>query len=108
MPAGWEDRVREIVRAEIRNVMNIQAAEPETEDMPPQPTRTGRGENRQYVKISLTLDKNLWDLFQLERDRLRVSSGRMLDILLWRALGKPRLSFEADDSFPAPEAIDRA
>lgn len=74
----------------------------DTHDMPPEPQvikgeGKGRRENRDYEKASVTVDKVLWEKFCAERDRLRVSSGRLMDIILWRAFGRPRLSYEPTD-----------
>jgi hypothetical protein len=72
---------------------------PISDDFPPEPrvisgAGKGRRETRKYARISLTIDQNLWDLVQRDMERMKVSAGRMIDILLWRAYGKPRLSFE--------------
>ena len=71
----------------------------DTEDAPPEPevikgAGKGRRENRDYVKVSVTIDRVLWDKFTEERDRMKVSSGRLMDIILWRAFGRPPLSYE--------------
>jgi len=75
---------------------------PISEDFPPEPriiTGAGKGrrETRKYARISLTVDANLWKLVQADMERLKVSAGRMVDILLWRAYGKPKLSFEEEE-----------
>jgi len=69
------------------------------EDMPPEPQvikgeGKGRRENRDYQKVSLTIDKILWAKFCQERDRRRVSSGRLMDAILWNRYGRPKLSYE--------------
>jgi hypothetical protein len=74
----------------------------DTQDMPPEPQvikgeGKGRRENRDYEKVSVTIDKVLWKKFCQERDRLRVSSGRLMDAILWREFGRPRLSYEPTD-----------
>ena len=80
----------------MRDERNIIA---DTEDVPPEPETLkkagkGRKENRDYVKASVTIDRVLWDFLVDERDRRKVSTGRALDIILWRYYGKPKLSFE--------------
>jgi hypothetical protein len=80
----------------MRDEMNAMA---DMQDVPPEPqviTGEGKGrrENRRYTKASVTVDKVLWNLFVTERDKLRVSTGRLMDIILWRHFGKPKLSYE--------------
>jgi len=80
----------------MREEMNTMA---DMQDVPPEPRvikgeGKGRREDRQYTKASVTVDKVLWNLFVKERDRLRVSTGRLMDIVLWRHFGKPKLSYE--------------
>lgn len=103
LPSAWEARMRsiarEVVEEAIQNMRNIPPAMDETTDMPPEPQTIkgmgkGRREDRAYVKVSVTMDKNLWKLFEAERKKLKVSTGRMMDILLWRAFNRPKLSFE--------------
>jgi hypothetical protein len=102
-PTDIDDRIRTVAREvfqemlhNMRNEMNIIT---DTEDTPPEPrviTGEGKGrrENRKYVKASVTVDEALWQRFTAERDRMRVSTGRLMDIILWRHFGKPKLSFE--------------
>jgi len=89
---------RETCEEIMRNMTSVQAA---AGDMPPEPAAVlgvkGRRQDRDYRKITLTIDKSLWDLFEAERKRLSVSAARMMDIVLWRHYGRPRLSFEKDE-----------
>jgi len=59
---------------------------------------TGRKnkQNRDYGKLSLTVDTVLLDLFNREAKTRRISGGRLLDIILWRYYGRPRLSYQPD------------
>lgn len=96
---------REVFEELIHNMRIEKKMTMEAEDAPPEPEvikgeGKGRRENRDYVKVSVTIDKVLWDKFTEERDRMRVSSGRLMDVILWRAFGRPRLSYE---TIPAPE-----
>ena len=85
------------------------------EDLPPEPQsvkgRPGRRQDRDYEKVTVTIDRLLWERFCQERDHLGVSSSRMMDVVLWQRYGKPRLSFEPEQK---PETtldkpnIDRA
>jgi len=97
-PPVTEDRMREIAREvcrEMLNSMNVPTTPDLGEDTPPLPENiTGRKQNREYERVTITVDKVLWRKFKAERARLNVSTGRLLDILLWRSLGKPRLSYE--------------
>jgi len=98
-----DERIRAVAREvfqemlhSMREEMNVIA---DTQDAPPEPhvikgEGKGRRENRRYTKASVTVDKVLWNLFVKERDKLRVSTGRLMDIILWRHFGKPKLSYE--------------
>jgi hypothetical protein len=93
-----DERMRQIAREVFREMLG-EATVPITEDIPPEPrtlkgSGKGRRQDREYVKATITVDRNLWALFETERKRLRVSVARMAEILLWRALGRPKLSFE--------------
>jgi hypothetical protein len=104
--AEVDNHIREIARevfAELfQNLQNERNIIAESQDMPPEPETIkkagkGRRENRDYVKMSVTVDRALWEIFEKERARLKVSSGRMMDILLWRAFGKPKLSYQPSE-----------
>jgi hypothetical protein len=68
-------------------------------DMPPAPEISGRHgkKDREYFKVSLTIDKSLWNRFIQERDSLRLSSGRLMDKILWEYYGRPALSYGSKD-----------
>jgi hypothetical protein len=96
--AGAREVFQEMLHS-MREEMNVIA---DTQDAPPEPhvikgEGKGRRENRRYTKASVTVDKVLWNLFVKERDKLRVSTGRLMDIILWRHFGKPKLSYEKQD-----------
>jgi hypothetical protein len=67
-------------------------------DMPPAPEKIPGGrhgkKDREYEKVSVTIDKSLWDRFTKERDSLRLSSGRLMDKILWQYFGRPALSYQ--------------
>ncbi|MGO9571851.1 MAG: hypothetical protein ACLP5H_30365 [Desulfomonilaceae bacterium] len=90
---------REVFQEMLHNMRNERNVMADAEDSPPEPETLkkagkGRRENRNYVKASVTVDKVLWDLFTTERDHMRVSTGRLMDIILWRHFNRPKLSFE--------------
>jgi len=98
-----DERIRAVVRQVFQEMIHDidieRRASIETDDVPPEPEvikgeGKGRRENRDYVKVSVTVDKVLWEKFTKERDRMKVSSGRLMDIILWRAFGRPALSYE--------------
>lgn len=70
-------------------------------DMPPA-TQTikgsgrGRKETRDYVKITPTLDRALFNLFDAEAKQQKLSQGKLLDIILWHWYEKPKLSYEPE------------
>jgi hypothetical protein len=54
----------------------------------------GRKETRDYVKITPTVDRVLFDLFDADAKKRKISQGKMLDIILWNWYEKPKLSYE--------------
>jgi len=102
-PSEIDERIRAVAREVFQEMIHDMEIERsvsiESDDVPPEPEvirgeGKGRRENRDYAKVSLTIDKVLWDKFTKERDRMKVSSGRLMDIILWRAFGRPPLSYE--------------
>lgn len=102
-----EDRMREIAR-EVFEEMHKSIGEPrgsmrEGGEWPEEPKAIDRRRQaRKYLKISVTVDKALWELFEAERNNLessgrKVSSGRLLDRILWLYYGKPALSYERSE-----------
>jgi len=100
-----DDRIRAVAREvfqemlqDMQNERNILTS---IDDAPPPPEvlkgRVGRKENRIYKRLTLTLDEALYDRFIEERNRLKVSSGRLADIILWQRYGKPKLSYESSE-----------
>lgn len=53
----------------------------------------GRRQDRKYEKISLTVDKNLWNIFRQKQNKLKCTGPRLLDSILWNFFGKPELSY---------------
>jgi hypothetical protein len=53
----------------------------------------GRRQDRQYLKISLTVDKNLWKIFREKQKKLNCSAPRLMDSILWNFFRKPNLSY---------------
>jgi hypothetical protein len=104
----WEDRMREIAEEvcqttfqNIRNEMKDLAIVPHVPnvqndtEVPPEPeTITGRKQNRLYGKLSATTDGVLVDLFIAEAKQHKVSTGRLMDIILWGRYGRPVLSYQ--------------
>ncbi|MGO9569722.1 MAG: hypothetical protein ACLP5H_19495 [Desulfomonilaceae bacterium] len=106
-PENWEERMRQIAKEVfqemIQNMPAVGNIITDTQDIPPAPEtlkREGKGrrENRDYQKVSITIDTVLWDKIMQEKDRMRVSTGRAMDIVLWRYFGKPLLSFQLPES----------
>jgi hypothetical protein len=99
----WEERVRqiaqEVCQAMIQNVMtnrnvphgaNVQS---DTE-APPKPVSKGRKQNRIYGKLGATTDAILLERFNREAKDRGISTGRLMDIVLWERYSKPVLSYE--------------
>ena len=98
-PENWEEKMRQIAREVYQesghNIPNGPLVF--NHDAPPEPQTLkgarGRKEDRQIKKISATIDEVLWGLFEVERKRRGLSTGRLLDIILWQWYGKPKLSY---------------
>ena len=56
----------------------------------------GRKETRDYVKITPTVDRVLFNLFDANAKKLKISHGKLLDIVLWHWYEKPKLSYEEE------------
>jgi hypothetical protein len=56
----------------------------------------GRKERRDYVKITPTMDRVLFNLFDTEAKKKKLSHGKLLDVILWHWYEKPKLSYEED------------
>lgn len=67
---------------------------------PEPPSVTGKGKGRRYqrkyVKVSITIDEELWTLFQHEQRKVQTTAPRLMDSILWSHFGHPKLSFEKD------------
>lgn len=69
-------------------------------EMPPRPERVT---DRRWEKLAGTCDCELVWLFHEKRRELRLSVSQMLDYVLWSFFGRPRLSFESNNSEPSEE-----
>jgi hypothetical protein len=101
-PDPLEIRIRVIMKQMLQEMMATMptVTNPVYEaDMPPEPGPGGRHgkKDREYFKVSLTIDKSLWNRFIQERDSLRLSSGRLMDKILWEYYGRPALSYGSKD-----------
>lgn len=109
LPEGWKQQMEEIATKVCRNMLNEMNVKPiitvpEDEEVPPAPVtirRQGRGrrQNRSYERITLTIDAELARFFKAEVDNhpLRLSAGRLMDVILWNRYGRPRLSYQESD-----------
>jgi len=98
-----EIRIRVIMKQMFQEMMTTMptATSPVYEaDMPPAP-ETIKGKHgkkdREYEKVSITVDKSLWSRFIQERNTSRLSSGRLMDKILWEYYGRPPLSYGSKD-----------
>jgi len=106
-PAELEPSRDEIItKTDIINIVNkildernFNSANNADNILCPEPVNV-RGQNiiyrREYVPMNSTIDVVLWGEFQALRRKLRVSTPRLLDSILWAFFGKPRLSFEIE------------
>jgi len=98
-----EERVRQIAQEVCqamlqnimtdRNVSHVPNVQSDT-DAPPEPVTTGRKQNRLYGKLGATTDGVLMDLFSAEAKNRTISTGRLMDIILWERYSRPVLSYE--------------
>jgi len=92
-------RIAQEAATEVFQSMSISARSElgSTLDEPPEPERVPgtRRENREWERVSATVDSNLMKLFNLERKRRRMSTSRLLETILWLHYGKPNLSYES-------------
>lgn len=49
---------------------------------------------REYHRLSVTVDKELWKAFRAEQKKLNATTPRLIDSILWAHYGRPKLSFE--------------
>ena len=101
-----EKRIRIIAKEVFREMIDaydVKTLMPADEDMPPEPstiTGEGRGrkENRQYERITVTIDEKLADLFKQEMKARNLSAGRLMDVILWNRYNKPLLTYQKQNS----------
>jgi len=91
-----EEVYREMIQ-NVRNELNMEQAAPhgttlELNDLP-KPEKTGRKENRLYLKLGATVDLVLVDHLMKLAEK-EGSIGKALDHILWEAFGRPELSYQ--------------
>ena len=74
-------------------------------DEPPEPVRIPgtRRENRDWERVSATIDRNLMEFFKREKKERRLSTSRLLEMIIWLHYNKPRLSYEEGDQTRAQD-----
>jgi hypothetical protein len=102
MEKDFASQVRKMVQEEISRFSRSESAH-EMDEFPPEPKdkrevgAIGKGrlkQDRKYVRKTLTIDVNLWHLFEQDMKARRISSaGRMVDAILWKYYGRPALSY---------------
>jgi hypothetical protein len=101
--------IRAIVREETKGKQTARAYA--NEDMPPEPETLrgmgrGRKESRDYHRLTTAIDKELFKLFSRECKQRKLSTGKLLDAILWNRYGKPKLSYMGDVEPADPEERD--
>ena len=112
IPEQWISQIEDHVEDMMKPVMLRIAEEAATEvlqsisvsraesvgglEEPPEPERVPgtRRENRDWERISATIDRNLIKFFNREKKERRMSTSRLLETILWLHYGKPKLSYE--------------
>ena len=92
-----DERIRAIVREEISKF--FEERDYELDQLCPEPGAIqgygpGVRTQRVYQNFSSTVDIELWKIFTAKRKRLRTSTPRLLDTILWEYFGRPSLSFQ--------------
>jgi len=90
-------RIAEEVATEVLQSISVSRTESVGAlEEPPEPERVPgtRRENRDWERISATIDRNLIKFFNREKKERRMSTSRLLETILWLHYGKPRLSYE--------------
>ncbi|GEM_PF-3289597 len=109
LPEAWEPRILEIVRAEVKRLMEFPTLQTlPTIPLPPERVKSkgtkgrpvGQGER---VKVGITLDKNLFERFEAERKRLGLSASGFADVVFWNFFGQPPMSYEVPVDAEATE-----
>ncbi|MBM3301596.1 MAG: hypothetical protein FJY85_16815, partial [Deltaproteobacteria bacterium] len=103
--ADTQDRL-EAIHGELSELKAFQEKQEEYKSVPPLPvvdqmSRTGREHLVERERVMGTVDPVLFNLFHNERNARGVTVSRMLDIVLWKYFGKPKLSFQIIDD-PSP------
>lgn len=102
MPEDWKTEMESIAKRVMENMLNahnVHTIKREDEEIPPEPTTVkgegkGRKENRDYERITVAIDTELAALFKQEMSDKGLSSGKLLDRILWNRYGKPKLSYQ--------------
>ena len=106
-----EQRMEEIARNVFHHMMNEMRNQnmmygesttlTGTEEIPPEPKTVkgikGRRETRTYKRYTAGIDVVLVPMFEQEMKKKGLSSGKLLDIILWNRYGKPNLSYMLED-----------
>jgi hypothetical protein len=105
LPKGLEERMRAIARevftemiADIQGSIDVAYVPVEGEEIPPEPQvitghGKGRKEDREYERLTISLDKVLFGKFKKEMKSRNLSAGKLMDVILWNRYGKPKLSY---------------
>jgi len=100
IPEGLKYAIVQIVRAEVKAMMESQTVPKLQAELPPLPKEKIQGGHGRKVapggrtKIASTLDKELERRFQEWREERGLTLSRALDVAIWHFLDKPPLSFE--------------
>jgi|GEM_PF-2807275 len=99
--------LRTIAREEFQSMLaNHTTPAQLEEDRPPVTPRIAGTRRYQGDRVNLPglrIDKVLFERFENERRRLEVSASELMQRILWRAFGRPRLSFEEPEPPAEPE-----
>jgi len=95
------DSLPELIRKEFKTMLPEASFSDLAQDSPP--TRPKKSKGRGYagekrVMPGCNVDKVIFDLFENFRRRQGLSASAAMELLLWQALGKPKLSYQEETS----------
>lgn len=90
--------VNEVIDKRIAEFTAPVMNEHKLELVPDPETITGEGQGRrlkrQYDRVSITVDKNLWKLFRKQQRELNCTAPRLMDSILWNLYGRPPMTYD--------------
>lgn len=107
MPESWKRQILQMIQTEMRRMMELPTVQKlptgATMPLPPPVKRVKREETSRMVnpaervKLGVTLNPRLYELFEEQRAQLGLTASAYLDAVLWNFFGQPDLSSDPSD-----------